>query len=306
MKNINQLIGHDNLFKHLTNLFKRNILPNKILLSGEKGIGKFLFSSHFVNYVLSQNEDNKYNLNNFEINVDSKSFILFNNHIHPNILLLKKKSDKKNIDILQVREMMQFQNNSSFNNKSKFIIIDNVSDLNINSTNALLKSIEHPNNNVFYILTHNTGELIQDTLKSRCIKFKMHLCKTSNELIINNYFNEDVCGSLSQDIINYYSNPSFIISLIEYFNDNSIDYKNVEIEDIIKLIIKNKDYSKNKFINDNINLLVELFFYKKINYTNNIAFKLKKYFYIKLNQIIKYNLDMESFFLEFKQRLLSE
>lgn len=306
MKNINQLIGHDNLFKHLTNLFRRNILPNKILLSGEKGIGKFLFSSHFVNYVLSQNDDNKYNLNNFVINVDSKSFILFNNHIHPNILLLKKKSDKKNIDILQVREMIQFQNNSSFNNKSKFIIIDNVSDLNINSTNALLKSIEHPNNNVFYILTHNTGELIQDTLKSRCIKFKMHLSKTSKKLIINNYFNEDVYDSLSQDIINYYNNPSFIISLIEYLNDNSIDYKNVEIEDIIKLIIKNKDYTKNKFINENINLLVELFFFNKVNYNNDKSYKIKKYFYIKLNQIIKYNLDIESFFLEFQQRLLSE
>ena len=47
-------------------------------------------------------------------------------------------------------EMIQFQNSSSFNNKGKFIIIDNVSDLNLNSTNALLKSIEQPNNKVFY------------------------------------------------------------------------------------------------------------------------------------------------------------
>ena len=306
MNIINQLVGHDNLFVHLINLYNRNILPNKILLSGEKGIGKFLFASHFVNFILSQDEDNKYNLNEFVINKNSKSFILFNNNIHPNILLIKKKSDKKNIDILQIREMIQFQNNSSFNNKSKFIIIDNVSDLNINSTNALLKSIEQPNNNVFYLLTHNNGELIQDTLRSRCIKFKMLLSKTSKKLIINNYFNEDIYDSLSQGITNYYSNPSFIISLIEYLSNNSLDYKDVEIEDIIKLIIKNKDYTKNKFINENINLLVELFFFNKVNYNNEKAYKIKKYFYIKLNQIIKYNLDIESFFLEFQQRLLSE
>ena len=306
MNVINQLIGHDNLFIHLINLYNRNILPNKILLSGEKGIGKFLFASHFVNFILSQNEDNKYNLNEFVINKDSKSFILFNNNIHPNILLIKKKNDKKNIDILQIREMIQFQNNSSFNNKSKFIIIDNVSDLNINSTNALLKSIEQPNNNVFYLLTHNNGELIQDTLRSRCIKFKMLLSKTSKKLIINNYFNEDIYDSLSQGITNYYSNPSFIISLIDYLSDNSLDYKDVEIDDIIKLIIKNNDYTKNKFINENINLLVELFFFNKVNYNNDKSYKIKKYFYIKLNQIIKYNLDIESFFLEFQQRLLSE
>ena len=306
MNIINQLVGHDNLFVHLINLYNRNILPNKILLSGEKGIGKFLFASHFVNFILSQNEDNKYNLNEFVINKDSKSFILFNNNIHPNILLIKKKNDKKKIDILQIREMIQFQNNSSFNNKGKFVIIDNVSDLNINSTNALLKSIEQPNNNVFYLLTHNNGELIQDTLRSRCIKFKMLLSKTSKKLIINNYFNEDIYDSLSQGITNYYSNPSFIISLIDYLNDNSLDYKDVEIDDIIKLIIKNNDYSKNKFINENINLLVELFFFNKVNYNNDKSYKIKKYFYIKLNQIIKYNLDIESFFLEFQQRLLSE
>ena len=306
MNIINQLVGHDNLFVHLINLYNRNILPNKILLSGEKGIGKFLFASHFVNFILSQDEDNKYNLNEFVINKYSKSFILFNNNIHPNILLIKKKNDKKNIDILQIREMIQFQNNSSFNNKGKFVIIDNVSDLNINSTNALLKSIEQPNNNVFYLLTHNNGELIQDTLRSRCIKFKMLLSKASKKLIINNYFNEDIYDSLSQSITNYYSNPSFIISLIEYLSNNSLDYKDVEIEDIIKLIIKNKDYTKNKFINENINLLVELFFFNKVNYNNDKAYKIKKYFYIKLNQIIKFNLDIESFFLEFQQRLLSE
>ena len=91
MNIINQLVGHDNLFVHLINLYNRNILPNKILLSGEKGIGKFLFASHFVNFIISQGEDNKYNLNEFVINKNSKSFILFNNNIHPNILLIKKK-----------------------------------------------------------------------------------------------------------------------------------------------------------------------------------------------------------------------
>ena len=306
MKNINKLIGHNYLFQHLIELSQKNILPSKILLSGEKGIGKFLFSCHYVNYILSQNEEYKYDLENLEMNNKNKSYLLFNSNTHPNIFLINKKDDKKNIEISQIREMIQFQNNSSFNNKSKFIIIDNVSDLNINSTNALLKSIEHPNNNVFYILTHNSGSLIQDTLKSRCIEFKMFLNISSCKLIINDYFAKNIYDSLSEDLINYYNNPSFTISLINYLNENSLNYKTIKIEDLIRLIIKKNDYTKNKFINNNINFLIELFFYKKIVLTNNIAFKLKKYFYIKLNQIKKYNLDMESFFIEFQQRLLSE
>ncbi len=306
MNNFSKLIGYNNLFIYLIKLYHKDKLPNKILLSGRSGIGKSLFSKHFVNYVLSQDEEYKYDLKNFSINAKNKSSILFNNNLHPNILLVNKKNDKTNIDISQIREIIQFQNNSSFNNKYKFIIIDSINDLNINSTNALLKSIEDPNSKVIYILTHNTGMFIQDTLKSRCIEFKMILSENSNKLIINDYFDNDIYSLLSKDLINYYNNPSFTIFLINYLIDNSLDYKSIQIEDLLRSVIQNKAYSKNKFIKDNISTLIELFFYKKITYTNNITFKLKKYFYLKLNQINKYNLDMESFLIEFQQRLLSE
>ena len=89
-------------------------------------------------------------------------------------------------------------------------------------------------------------------------------------------------------------------------NENSLDYKTITIENLISLIIQNRDYVKNKFINENINYFIELFFYKNIYFVNNITYKLKKYFYFRLNQINKYNLDMESFFIEFQQKLLSE
>ena len=306
MKKNNKIIGHNYLFHHLIELNQKNILPNKILLSGNKGIGKFLFSCHFVNYILSQDEEYKYILKNFEINNQNKSYLLFKKNIHPNIFLLTKNIDKKYIEVSQIREMIKFQNNSSFNNKIKFIIIDNISDLNLNSTNALLKSIEEPNNNVYYILTHNSGSFVLDTLRSRCIEFKMFLDTSSHKLIINDYFSENIYESISEDLINYYNNPAFIISLINYLNENSLNYKTTTIENLISLIIQNKDYVKNKFINENINYFIELFFYKNIYFVNNISYKLKKYFYFKLNQINKYNLDMESYFIEFQQKLLSE
>ena len=47
---------------------------------------------------------------------------------------------KSNID--QIREIIKFTNQSSFNSKLKFIIIDDVESLNINSSNAQLKSLE--------------------------------------------------------------------------------------------------------------------------------------------------------------------
>ena len=60
MESINKLIGHDHLFNHLTDLYFKKKLPNKILLSGKKGIGKFLLATHYVNFILSQ-EDTSFN-----------------------------------------------------------------------------------------------------------------------------------------------------------------------------------------------------------------------------------------------------
>ena len=72
---------------------------------------------------------------------------------------------------------------------------------------------------------------------------------------------------------------------------------------IIKLYLIKAYY---EFIKEYLNLFIELFFYKNINNSKNISFKIKKYFYLKLSFVKKYNLDFESFFLEFNDKLLSE
>ena len=46
------LYGHHEIFNHLCKLYLNNKLPNKILLSGEKGIGKATLSYHLINFVL--------------------------------------------------------------------------------------------------------------------------------------------------------------------------------------------------------------------------------------------------------------
>ena len=51
MINSKKIIGHNDTFNNLLNLYKLNKLPNKILLSGQKGIGKSLFIELFLNFV---------------------------------------------------------------------------------------------------------------------------------------------------------------------------------------------------------------------------------------------------------------
>ena len=54
------LFEHKEIFNQLCKLSKKDILPNKILLSGEKGIGKSTLAYHLINFVLSENEENAY------------------------------------------------------------------------------------------------------------------------------------------------------------------------------------------------------------------------------------------------------
>ena len=111
------LFEHKDIFNQLYKLYKNDNLPNKILLSGEKGIGKSTLAYHLINFVLSENEEQPYDYENNIINSDNKSYKLIQNKSNPNFHLIDVLEDKKNIDINQIRELITTLNKSSFKKK---------------------------------------------------------------------------------------------------------------------------------------------------------------------------------------------
>ena len=286
---VNDLIGHKEYLNNLEYLYKENKLPNKILLSGNKGIGKALLVKNFL----------------YKVFDDINSHVLINNNSHPNILNIKKKDDKKIIEIDQIRDIIKFTNQSSFNNKSKFIVIDDVEYLNNSSSNALLKSLEEPNFNVNFFLVYNSNLKILDTIKSRCIEIKINLNQEDTKLILNKYFDDEVYENINKSLSNFYSTPNFLILLVNYLKENNLSLVDTNINVLIRNIIVNKHYNNNIFVKDNLNYIIELFFYNHINITKEISYKVKEYYYTKLLNIRKFNLDYETFFLEFEDNLLN-
>ena len=63
-----KLYALDKIFNFCKNLFEQNRLPNKILFSGQKGIGKSTLCYHISNFILSKNEEYPYNIKEKEIN----------------------------------------------------------------------------------------------------------------------------------------------------------------------------------------------------------------------------------------------
>ncbi len=283
MSEISKMIGHKSLFNDFIYLDQIQKFPNKILLNGPKGIGKKIFVNHFLNYFYLKDNKEFYNLKNYEYNLSNNISKLISSNSHPNILKIYKKSDKKIIDIDQIREMIQFTNQTSFNNDRRFIIIENVNLLGINSANALLKSIEEPNNKIYFILINNSEFKTLETLKSRCLEFKLNLLNSEVIEIVNYHFDNDIYKDINLDFINNYNSPSFLILLVNFLESNDLSIKNSSIEDLLSYIIKNKSYTSNDFIKEHLNLFIELFFYKNINISKKISFKIKKYFYLKLS-----------------------
>ncbi len=304
-KNIS-IYGYKYFFNEIIQLYNNGKMPNKILLSGKKGSGKATFAYHLVNFFLSKDEELKYDLIENKINSENKSFKLLQNNSHPNFYLIDLLAEKKNIDVAQIRGMISYTNKSTFNNQDRFIMIDNVEYLNKNSINALLKIIEEPNENIYFILINNSEKNMLPTLKSRCITFKIHFSFDETVNICNQILNQNILNELNYDLINYYCTPGEIIKLVQFAEEKQINLKDHDVSSIISLIIENTYYKKNIFIKNLLINFIELFLLKRYKTSNNKNFLLNFYqsFIQKINNTEKFNLDEESLFLEFRSKIL--
>jgi DNA polymerase III subunit delta' len=300
------IYGYKYFFNEVIQLYNNRKMPNKILLSGKKGSGKSTFAYHLVNFFLSKHEELKYDLIKNKINSENKSFKLLQNNSHPNFYLIDLLAEKKNIDVAQIRGMISYTNKSTFNNHDRFIMIDNVEYLNKNSINALLKIIEEPNENIYFILIANSEKNILPTLKSRCITFKIHFSFDETVNICNQILNQNILNELNNDLINYYCTPGEIVKLIQFAEEKQINLRDHDVSSIISLIIENTYYKKNIFIKNLLINFIELFLLKRYKTSNNKNFFLNFYqsFIQKINNTEKFNLDEESLFLEFKSKVL--
>ena len=195
-------------------------------------------------------------------------------------------------------------NKSSFNSKPRFVLIDNIELLNINSVNALLKILEEPNDNIYFILINNNKKILP-TLKSRCLNYKIHLTSNQSFDITNKILGKNFIDLINHQLINNYSTPGLILNLLNFANNNDIDLKHTNLKDFIKKILMEKKYKKDQFIKHLLYSLIEIYFRINVSVKDIRLLTIQNYFLNKINNTKIFNLDDETLFMEFEDRVLN-
>ena len=295
------LYGLQKNLDELIDLYKIDKLPNKIMLSGRKGIGKCTLAYHLINFILSENEDFSYNLKKYSINKENRSLKLIQNKIHPNFYLIDIISEKKTIDIFQIRSLISNLNKSSLNIKPRIVLIDNIENLNINSVNSLLKILEEPPSNTYFILISNNKKVLP-TVKSRCLNFNIILNNKTSLEISNKLFGSQFLTLINNNLLDYYFTPGKVSNLINFLSNHNIDFENLSLKGILNLLINKLYYKKDISLKLMTYELIELFLNYEFNYRN---MDLYHSFLKKIDDTKKFNLDEESLFIEFKTKMLN-
>ena len=224
--NSTKLISLDIFFNEMTELYNLNKFPKVLLLSGKKGIGKFTLVVHFLNYIFSKNEKTPYNLKKKTINLESIFYNQLLNHTNQDVLFIKAE-ENKNIKIEDIRNLKSILSRSTLSNNPRFIIIDEVEFINENSVNALLKSLEEPTSNNFFILINNQQADLIKTISSRCLKSNIFLKNEETSTIIN-YLLEN---NNIENLIDYDNNltPGLFIQFNEIYSKFNLE-KNESIK----------------------------------------------------------------------------
>lgn len=149
--------------ERLLKRLREDRFPHALLLGAERGTGKRAFADELASLLVCDSAD----LNSGKACGKCKQCELVAGGSHPDIRHYQPENSRM-IKIDQIRALGAFAVNSPQVSRRKIAIIDRADQLNINSANALLKTLEEPSYDVVLVLLQENGRPVLPTIRSRC------------------------------------------------------------------------------------------------------------------------------------------
>jgi DNA polymerase III delta prime subunit len=170
------LAGHENAVKQFVGYCRTGRLPQALLVTGTKGIGKATLIYHFIRAM--ERVDSLENITEADIYNDIQDDVSrrIGDASLGNLLIIRRQFNDRgkfnqNIAIDDIRKAQSFFRLSAFNEKYRYCVVDCVDDMIHGSNavpNAFLKTLEEPpKKTIFFLIAHQQGNILP-TIKSRC------------------------------------------------------------------------------------------------------------------------------------------
>jgi DNA polymerase-3 subunit delta' len=149
----------------LLQMQRQHALPHALLFSGISGMGKHKLAQEFMQYLHCKNKSSDGYCGN------CNSCKQFAAGYHPAHYNLVAKENAVNILVDDVRELKHWLTHVAANSNYKTVIVNSLDSINLAACNALLKFLEEPPGNVYFILLDNKQREIMPTILSRVQDF---------------------------------------------------------------------------------------------------------------------------------------
>ena len=174
MITFHEIIGHEDIKRHLQNAIQSGRIANAYIINGETGAGKNTIASAFAAALQCEKKGDEPCMV-----CDSCKKAMADNH--PDIITITHEKENV-ITIDEIRT--QLVNDAAirpYTGPWKIYLVPDAQLMNIAAQNALLKTIEEPPAYVVVLLLTNNAQALLPTIQSRCVR--LDLKPVSDELV---------------------------------------------------------------------------------------------------------------------------
>ncbi|MEY4700186.1 MAG: hypothetical protein RL326_373 [Pseudomonadota bacterium] len=160
--NVLALVGHTNQRQALSTLVREERLPSSLLFAGTEGVGKHAVARELARQLLCQSSPAAPQGGCGEC----KPCKLFDSGNHPDIHTLTFGTDGASVD--DIRQVLERLSLRAFMGTRKVAIFDNADSISMVGANCILKTLEEPRPENFFILIASNPSKLPSTILSRC------------------------------------------------------------------------------------------------------------------------------------------
>lgn len=160
-----QIIGHKDNIDLLKGMLSSFRIPHALLFTGPKGIGKMLSAQIFAAGILCTAKEEK-------PCGTCASCLSYNRRQHPDAREVRPDEEgvSLTIKIDQIRALKRFALLSPVLTEGRVCVIEDAQNMTVEASNSLLKLLEEPPQNFYFILVASSGQPLLPTIISRCQK----------------------------------------------------------------------------------------------------------------------------------------